>query len=415
MTKLLISVSCIWLALLLCLGLASCTLQVHAENLAEGYSRQTDDAGAVTEDGSRALIDYSFDLFRKTGGEHLNAGKNELLSPLSAAAVLAMIANGAEGETLAQLETLLGADRDALNRYYYAFFGGLSSTDKCKVTYADSVWFREGQINVRPEFLQANADWFGADAYAAPFDASTVKDINTWVKKNTDGMIDSIIDSIEADSVMYLINTLVFDAKWETLYEKNQISDGEFTSSDGIRRTVTYLSSTENKYLSGDGFVGFAKNYDGGKYSFCALLPDEGTEIGEFVSSLSGEKFLDAWQGKTSESVLVRLPEFRFEGGGELNDALKSLGVTDLFAPGIADLSGINTAGGLYCAKIAQKTVIDVSRNGTKAAAVTWGGIKEQGAPMGQHEVYLTRPFVFAIVDNATGVPLFLGAVTRLG
>ena len=116
MKKLLISVSCIWLALLLCLGLASCTLQVHAENLAEGYSRQTDDAGAVTEDGSRALIDYSFDLFRKTGGEHLNAGKNELLSPLSAAAVLAMIANGAEGETLAQLETLLGADRDALNR-----------------------------------------------------------------------------------------------------------------------------------------------------------------------------------------------------------------------------------------------------------------------------------------------------------
>lgn len=74
------------------------------------------------------------------------------------------------------------------------FSGGLSSTDKCKVTYADSVWFREGQINVRPEFLQANADWFGADAYAAPFDASTVKDINTWVKKNTDGMIDSILD-----------------------------------------------------------------------------------------------------------------------------------------------------------------------------------------------------------------------------
>ena len=415
MTKLLISVSCIWLALLLCLGLASCTLQVRAENLAEGYSRQTDDAGAVTEDGSRALIDYSFDLFRKTGGEHLNAGKNELLSPLSAAAVLAMIANGAEGETLAQLETLLGADRDALNRYYYAFFGGLSSTDKCKVTYADSVWFQEGRINVRPEFLQANADWFGADAYAAPFDASTVKDINTWVKKNTDGMIDSIIDGIDADSAMYLINTLVFDAKWETLYEKKQISDGEFTSSDGTRRTVTYLSSTENKYLSGDGFVGFAKNYDGGKYSFCALLPDEGTEIGEFVSSLSGEKFLDAWQGKTSESVLVRLPEFKFEGGGELNDALKSLGVTDLFVLGIADLTGIDTAGGLYCGKIMQKTVIDVSRNGTKAAAVTRGDIKDESAPMGQREVYLTRPFVFAIVDNATGVPLFLGAVTRLG
>ena len=89
--------------------------------------------------------------------------------------------------------------------------------------------------------------------------------------------------------------------------------------------------------------------------------------------------------------------------------------MTDLFAPGIADLSGINSVGRLYCAKIAQKTVIDVSRNGTKAAAVTWGDLKCESAPVGQREVYLTRPFVFAIVDNATGVPLFLGAVTRLG
>ena len=94
---------------------------------------------------------------------------------------------------------------------------------------------------------------------------------------------------------------------------------------------------------------------------------------------------------------------------------MKSLGVTDLFVFGIADLSGINTVGGLYCGKIMQKTVIDVSRNGTKAAAATRGDIKDESAPMGQREVYLTRPFVFAIVDNATGVPLFLGAVTRLG
>ena len=34
--------------------------------------------------------------------------------------------------------------------------------------------------------------------------------------------------------------------------------------------------------------------------------------------------------------------------------------------------------------------------------------------PMEPKYVYLDRPFVYAIVDNATGLPLFVGVVTAL-
>ena len=88
--------------------------------------------------------------------------------------------------------------------------------------YKRQIWFRdeENRLHVNESFLQANADWYDAQIYAAPFDQSTLKDINTWCKQHTDGMIEKMIDKIDANTVMYLINALTFDAKWATKYEK---------------------------------------------------------------------------------------------------------------------------------------------------------------------------------------------------
>ena len=97
-------------------------------------------------------------------------------------------------------------------------------------------------------------------------------------------------------------------------------------------------------------------------------------------------------------------------------EVLQEMGMTDLFDDSRADLSGIGQApGDLYCSGVYQKTFIEVNRHGTKAAAVTWAVNKaESAAPMEPKYVYLDRPFVYAIVDNATGLPLFVGVVTEM-
>ena len=81
--------------------------------------------------------------------------------------------------------------------------------------------------------MQTNADWYGAQVYSSPFDANTVKDINNWCAKYTDGMIDKIIDEIPADTLMYIINAVCFDAEWEEKYEDDDIKDKSFTNRDG--------------------------------------------------------------------------------------------------------------------------------------------------------------------------------------
>ena len=400
--------------------MASCALNIQAEELSADYQRAATEDGRVTDAFKTAMADFAMTLSHTTITHDRESGKaNHLISPLSAMICLAMLANGAEGETLSQMETVLGMSIDDLNKALYAYTSGLYAGKDCKVSLADSIWYREGgQFTVKEEFLQTCADWYEAQQYAAPFDEQTRKDINTWVKKYTDGMIDSILDdAIPAEAVMYVINVLVFDAKWEEEYEKKDIVSMDFTSLDGTQSSVEMLCSEESTYVTVEGGYGVARPYKGGAYSFVGLLPNEGTNIYDFAATLDGEAWTDMWMGKTRGTVMTRIPEFTYDSDMELTAVLQEMGMTYLFDNELADLSGLGQGalGNLYCSGVWQKAFIQVDRNGTKAAAVTWGEVKcESAAPMDTRYVYLDRPFVYAIVDNNTGLPLFLGVVTDM-
>lgn len=412
MKKRITVILCVAILSLSVIGFAACNT-VKATELSKGYARTAEASGAVTDKFISSAADFSFSLLNGLTARE----NNDAVSPVSALYCLALIANGAAGNTKAQIESALGMSVAELNACLYAFENSLYSDKNCKVKLANSIWFRDdGAMSVKPSFLQANADWYAAQIYATAFDKRTVKDINNWCSKNTDGMIKKIIDSIDKDTVMYLINALLFDARWETKYEKSKISDGEFNNYGGGRTTVDMLRSTESVFLQGENVRGFAKNYEGGKYSFVALLPSEGVDVFDYAASLNGEKYLALWKGKRSAIVKATMPEFTFDTKYKLNDTLSALGMTDMFTEA-ADFSEIGSYGGnkLFCSSVEQKVYIQLDRNGTKAAAITWAGMKATSAAPDKEEIIiLDRPYVYAIVDNATGVPLFLGITANL-
>lgn len=416
MKKNLTKFAALLLSAVLLLCTVSCAAPVKANELSGGYTRNGQEEAAMSEDFAAVMADFSLRLFQGTLTED---GDNDLISPLSAMLCLALVANGADGETLRQIEQGIGMDIDTLNESLYAYTALLSDIEDCKMQTANSIWFRDGEsLTVEEQFLQTNADWYGAQVYQAPFDNSTVKDINNWVKKHTDGMIDSIIKEIDPLTVMYLINALVFDAKWQTEYEKDDIRDRTFYNADGSRTTVDMMYSEESTYFQGDGFTGFAKNYKGGAYSFVGLLPEETSDVYELAASLDGKAWTELWSSRMLVSVDVGIPEFTYDAGTDLKEVLSAMGMTDMFSSAAADFSklGQSSWGNIYCSAIQQKTLIDVSRHGTKAAAVTWATMDcKSAAPLETYCVILDRPFIYAIVDNATGLPLFLGVVSHLG
>ncbi|MBQ3066280.1 MAG: serpin family protein [Clostridia bacterium] len=394
--------------------LSSCTAS-RADNLMNGITPRQNAADDLlyTDVSDIAVTEFALRLFRESTVE----GENTLISPLSILIALSMTANGADNETLTQMQNTLGMPVSQLNPWIRRYIDGLPSAEKHKLSLANSIWFSDDdRFIVNQDFLQTNADYYSADIYKAPFDQSTVKEINQWVKGKTDGMISQILDSVSPDTIMFLINTLTFDAEWQTIYSESQIADGIFSTKDGVSRRVEMMYADEHLYLEDENATGFIKYYNGQKYAFAALLPNEDTDVLEYVRSLRAEHLNHMLNNAKVCPVNTAIPSFSCSYQAEMIDILRSMGITDLFDPAKADLSLLGRAASeeenLFVSRILHKTYINVDARGTKAGAVTAITVTCTSAVIDNPKtVYLDRPFVYMLIDCENNIPLFIGTL----
>ena len=106
------------------------------------------------------------------------------------------------------------------------------------------------------------------------------------------------------------------------------------------------------------------------------------------------------------------MPKFGYDCSFDLSKTLVDLGMKNAFDGVKADFSklGRSSAGNIFISKVKQKTFIAVDERGTRAGAVTLAEMMD-GGPMIFKTINLDRPFVYAIVDTESGLPLFMGAV----
>ena len=393
-------------------NLTGCTMEVQAKDLMDGITPNQVNALGDLGSQNADIADFAIRLFKASE----ESGKNTLISPLSVLCALAMTANGAEEETLAQMEEVLGMTTEELNLYLYSYMQNLPQGEKYKLSLANSIWFTEDErFTVNHDFLQTNANYYGADIYKAPFDKQTLKDINNWVKQNTDEMIPEILDQIPSEAIMYLVNALAFEAEWSEIYEKHQVKDGEFTKEDGTKQDVKFMYGSEGTYLEDEKATGFMKRYKGGKYAFVAMLPNEGVSVSEYIASLDGESLNALLANPQYATVHTSIPKFETEYKVEMSEILKSMGMTEAFDMYNADFEGLGTStgGNIYISRVLHKTFISVGEKGTKAGAATIVEMKDGAAaePTEPKEVYLDRPFVYMLVDCENNIPFFIGTM----
>jgi len=405
---------CAWIAMILTNGTA-CIGRIRAADLMADIVPGPVQGKEADARFIENTAGFALDLFRHS----LADDGNSLVSPTSVLLALAMTANGAAGATLAQMETVLGRDIPLaeLNQYLFSYVQSLTSAKDSKLRIANSIWFRDdSSLQVAQDFLQTNADYYRASAYKAAFDLQTVRDINHWVEDNTDSIIEKIIDDIPADAVMYLINAMVFDSRWQKVYNKHDIYRDEFTAADGTRQQADFMRSEEGKYIDDGMATGFIKPYAGGKYSFVALLPNEGLSVRDYLAGLDGQRFVSAIRNASPTTVKAAMPKFSCEYTLEMTEILKTMGMPLAFSREEADFSRLAHAaqGSLYIGEVLHKAFIAVDELGTKAGAVTKVEIKVTSAPVETKTVILNRPFIFAIIDNGTSLPIFMGAVVKL-
>ena len=378
---------------------------------------------AISKGFSDQATDFSVSLFKANAADSLNSGDNYLVSPLSVLTDMMMAANGADGSTLKELESVMCGSQS-----FEKFRDELSDnnakliwSDKVIFNMANSVWIKDDpdRFTMNDDFLKSSEVYFNAESFVLPFDSTMVGKVNSWVNKNTRGMIPELMNKPpEKDDVIHLINAIAFDAEWADQYADHQVSEGQiFTDANKKEKKVTMLSDKLGSYLSDDKAMGFTREYKGGEFSFVAILPDEGVSVSDYVNSMTGSSFRAFMASrKSGYDVYTKLPEFEFDYSTELSDSLQKMGINRAFRTD-ADFSKMATVreGGLCIGKVVHKTHIELDRKGTKAAAVTDIGVTNTTSvePRDRKTVYiyLDRPFICAIVQNETGIPIFMGVV----
>jgi serpin B len=357
---------------------------------------------------------FAFDLLRQVS--RARPDDNVFLSPLSASMALGMTMNGARGSTFDAMRSTLGfagLAQPEINASYRSLLDLLRGLDpSVQVLVANSIWY-QADFPFRTEFLDTTRVDFDARVEAVDFeDASSIDGINDWVKENTGGKIEKILDSADQGAVMYLVNAVYFKGSWTQRFDPALTRDAPFHDAGGQRvvGTVRMMHSDGPARLyRGIGFQAIDLPYGAGAFSMTVILPDAGTTVDETLASLTPERWREVAAGLQDYPVPIELPKFRLEFGDTLDGALRALGMGVAFGngPEPPDLSGMGgRPGDLEISHVLQKTFVNVDEEGTEAAAATSVGVVETSAPA---TLTIDRPFLFAIRERFSGTLLFVG------
>lgn len=360
------------------------------------------------------------------GGE-----SNENYSPLSLYYALGMAASGADGETLEELNELLGTDsREELSKGCRLLYENLFYTQKLQeaaysregekteekqpsVSLANSFWADE-DLDLKKDYRSLLAEDFYASSYLVDFkEDETWRQMEAWIGEHTGGVMKPQLAE-DPQTLLALINTLYYYGAWRDEFPAEETEKDTFYLTDGTESSGDFMHVTVSgtKYKDGDGFqtasLGLRGAGQGDEMVF--VLPDEGTSAEELLSS--PERLKDALElGDEYRSVSWTVPQFSFGSSIDGNRLLKSLGVNRMFTD-LAEFPGISDRK-LQVSKVLQETHIGLDEKGVEGAAYTMVTMMETAAPLNPEtpvEMRLDRPFLYGI-RSGNGAWLFLGIV----
>lgn len=352
--------------------------------------------------------EFAFDLFKKTIADSKEI--NVLTSPLSVSIALGMAWNGATDETKTGMETALkmsGLSVDDINGYYKVMQTTLPEIDPTTtLNIANSVWYRTG-YPVKQEFFDVNINYFNAEVRELDFSQTWAVDtINNWCARKTNDHVTDILDEIPGDAVMYLINAVYFKGIWRKQFDKKLTKEKPFTNEANNQVNVNMMYQKDTFNYTSDAYAQYLDMPYGNKaFSMTVILPLEGKKIDDVLQNLTVENWNTNLNNLSSQEVEVYFPRFKSKNKFRLNDVLKSMGMHRAFEDH-NEFKNINE-GSLFISRVLHDTSIEVTEEGTEAAAVTVVELREKASfnPI----VNVNRPFLYVIREQSTGVILFIG------
>ncbi len=352
------------------------------------------------------------------------AGQNRLLSPINLYLALSMLTELTEGNSRAQLLTLLDApDLETARSRANLLWGANYLRDGATTSVlASSLWLNE-TVNFRPDTLDRLAEHYYAESYQGKMGSPELDAaLRAWLNEQTGGLLsDAVKDvSLDARTVLALATTIFYEARWTNTFNSANNTTAPFHAAAGDETTVFMNRSAVDTYYWGENYsaVSLALENNGGRMWF--FLPDEGVTpdallAGDAIYNVALER--DAGENKTL-IVNLSVPKFDVSAKFDLNNGLKALGITDVWSAETADFSPVTDDGiadEIYLSRAEHAVRVKIDEDGCPAAAYTLMAMAGMGAPpKDEVDFVLDRPFVFLLVSSSN-TPLFAGVVETVG
>ncbi|XP_030337365.1 alpha-1-antitrypsin-like [Strigops habroptila] len=363
--------------------------------------------------------DFAFSFYKQAREEAGN--KNIFFSPLSISTAFAMLSLGARSNTLNQLHkglafNLTDMEEPEIHKGFQHVLQLLNDPRREVQLNMGNTLFISDQLKLLPKFLDDVTYFYYSEAISSNFQNSleAIKEINKYIDTKTHGKIVDLLKSLDSDTVMVLVNYIFFKGYWEKPFNNLYTRDDDFLldANNSVKVKMMHQNKGFNIHRDENLSCWVVEIPYKGSATSLFILPDEGT-MQQVEDALLKETVYNWMQSLKKRKIYLDLPKFSISSAYDVKSLFEKMGVTELFSDQ-ADLSGAAVKTLLKVSKVIHKAVVDVSENGTEAAAVTLIEVVPLSAefPPPPH-IRFNRPFLMMIIDKITHGILFMGKIVN--
>lgn len=379
------------------------------DNMDAGYLTLSDAQDRIIAQNNA----FAVKLFEKTAKM-----QSTVISPVSVSYLMAMLANGANGQTKTDIMKALQLtdnDLDEMNALYRMMIQRRGSLDKETTLRIANYFAMNKDVELKDAYANNMKAIYNAGIESLDFTSpKATAHINNWCKKNTNGMIPSIINNVDANASAYIMNAIFFNGTWADKFNKSNTKNENFK---GYTRDIIMVpmmhKSDKLLYWKNNMYAAVRIPYGNGSYTMTVMLPNEGKSIDEMLKSMENADFT-AWRQDAEQCIVdLKLPRFTTEADVTLNNIISELGAANIFSSK-ADFTNIANTN-MFVSQMFQKAKIEVSEEGTKATAVTAAIMTMSALPTEEPKhvtFHANRPFVYMITEANTNAIFFMGQFT---
>ncbi len=350
--------------------------------------------------------------------EALKNQDNVIVSPLSAKMVVNIAAMGADEGSVTQQELLSLFGYESVNEMKGESKNLMDELNRENgtLTTNNSYWKSDKLAEINKDYAEQLEAVFRAESYSADLtSAKFVKDLNKWVKDNTNGLIPKLLNQpLDGTARLALVNTLYFNNEWQYKFESYATYEKEFYGNKGTENVPTmHQSLLDLEYGEGSKFKSVTMPYTDGSVMNIYLPKDEDANIADIISEMNLDKLTEELEAKRTEKMVnIAIPKFECDYSGSLKEMLQFLGVNRAFDPYCGEFNAMAEDEQLYISSIIQAAKIKCDEEGTEAAAATMAVMALGCAPMEEPpiEFIVDRPFMYEI-KSPSGETLFMGVI----